>query len=125
MSKAPSSRKYAGNTRGKPFGPGNAGRPKGARNRATLALETLLDGEGEEILRKGIEMAKAGDTTAMRLCLERLVPPRKDRPITLALPNLETAADAVKATSAIVAAVASGELTPSEAGDLSRLVDGF
>jgi hypothetical protein len=118
-------RKSARNTRGKPFQPGNAGKPKGTRNKATLALEALLDGEAEAITRKAIEMALDGDTTAMRLVLERILPPRKDRPVPFALPPLETAADAVKATASLVEAVATGALTPGEAGELSKLVEGF
>jgi len=66
----PKPRKNAGGTRGKPFQPGNAGRPKGTRNKATLALEALLDGEGEALTRRAIQMALEGDTTAMRLCLD-------------------------------------------------------
>ena len=102
-----------------------AGRPKGARHKTTLAMEALLDGEGEALTRKAVEMALTGDATALRLCLERLLPARRDRPVAFALPKLETAADAVKATAAIVEAVSLGELTPSEAGELSKLVDGF
>src|SRR5215831_6568815 len=50
-------RKNATNTRGRPFKPGNAGRPKGARNRATVAAEALLDGQAEALTRKAIERA--------------------------------------------------------------------
>ena len=125
-----SPRKNAGNTRrkvpeGKRFQPGNPGRPPGSRNKTTLAMEALLDGEAEEITRKAIEMAKEGDATAMRLVLDRLLPPRRDRPVNFALPKLETPADAVKATAAIAEAVASGELTPMEAGEMAKLVEGF
>ena len=42
-------RKNAENTRGKPFKSGNSGRPKGSLNRVTLAIQFLLDGEGEEL----------------------------------------------------------------------------
>ncbi len=125
MTVARAPRKYATNTRGKPFQPGNAGKPRGARNRTTLALEALLDGEAEAITQKAIAMALEGDTTAMRLVLERILPPRKDRPVMFTLPKLETAADAVKATAALAAAVAAGDLTPGEAGELSKLVEGF
>jgi hypothetical protein len=130
MTEASSSRKNAGNTRrkvpeGKRFQPGNPGRPPGSRNKTTLALEALLDGEAEEIARKAIEMAKEGDATAMRLVLDRLLPPRRDRPVNFALPKLETPVDAVKATAAIAEAVASGELTPMEAGEMAKLVEGF
>jgi hypothetical protein len=90
-----------------------------------LALEALLDGEAEALTRKAIDMALDGDTTAMRLVMDRIMPPRKDRPVMFTLPKLETPADAVKASAALVEAVASGDLTPSEADDLSRLVDRF
>ncbi|QEE37609.1 MULTISPECIES: DUF5681 domain-containing protein [unclassified Methylobacterium] len=100
-----------------------AGRPKGARNRATQAVEALLDGEAEALTRKAIEMALSGDGPAMRLCLDRLCPPRKDKTITFTLPEIETAADLTKATKALLHGVADGEITPSEAAELSKLVD--
>src|SRR5215218_6978605 len=75
-----------------------AGRPAGARNKATLAVEVLLDGEAETITRKAIELAKSGDITAMRLCLERIIPARKDRPVSFSLPQIQTATDSVKAS---------------------------
>src|ERR687894_527368 len=108
-------RKNEKTTRGKPFQQGNPGRPKGSRNKATLAAEALLDGEAEALTRKAIEMALGGDGQAMRLCLERLVSPRRDRPVSFALPRLQTATDALAAAAAIAEAVADGELTPSEA----------
>ncbi|MBQ0820996.1 hypothetical protein KBI52_12340 [Microvirga sp. HBU67558] len=118
-------RKNAKNTRGKPFQAGNAGRPKGTRNKTTLALEALLDGEAEAITRKAVEMALAGDSVALRMVMDRIMPPRKDRPVMFTLPKLETAGDAVKATAALAEAVANGDITPGEAGELAKLVDGF
>lgn len=100
-----------------------SGRPKGSRSRAALALEAILDGEAEAITRKVIELALEGDGPALRMCMDRISPPRKDRHVPFALPPLETAADAVKASAALVAAVAEGELTPSEASDLGKLVE--
>jgi hypothetical protein len=102
-----------------------AGRPPGARNKATLAAEALLDGEAESLTRKAIELAKGGDATAMRLCLDRIISPRKDRLVKFELPPVQTASDAIKASSALVAAVANGELTPSEAAELGRLVESY
>ena len=64
------------------FAAGNSGRPAGARNRATMAALELMDGEAEALSHKAIEMALAGDTVALRLCLERVAPPRKDAPVT-------------------------------------------
>jgi hypothetical protein len=115
--------------RGRPFQKGQSGnpfgKPKGARHRTTLAVETLLDGEAERITRKAVEMALAGDTTAMRLVLERICPPRRERSVAFALPKLETPADAVNALATLVGAVATGDLTPGEAGELSKLIEGF
>jgi hypothetical protein len=118
-------RKNAPKTRGRPFEPGNPGRPKGARNATTLAVEALLDGEAETLTRKAIELAKEGDLAALRLCLERICPPRKDRPVPFTAPAINTAADAAKAAAAIVQAVAVGELTPSEAADLTKIVESY
>ena len=98
------------------------GRPKGARNKATLAVEKLLDGDAEAITRKAIEMALGGDGPAIRLCLERLLPARKDSPVVFALPRIETAMDAVTASSALLSAVATGEVTPEEAGKVMGLL---
>ena len=102
-----------------------AGRRQGSRNKVTLAIEEMLDGEAEVLTRKVIDLAKAGDMVALRLCLDRIVPPRKDRPVTFNLPTLETTADAAKSSAIVVQAVASGELTPSEAADLSKVRDSF
>jgi len=102
-----------------------SGRPVGARNRATLAMESLLDGEAEAITSKAIELAKKGDGPALRLCMERIMPARRDRPTAIKLPKLERAADAVKANAALVEGVAAGELTPAEASELAKLVESF
>jgi hypothetical protein len=99
-----------------------AGKPRGSRHKATLAAEMLLDGETGSLTRKAIEMALAGDATAMRLCLERIIPPRKERPAKFQLPPLKTPADLIAASAAIVEGVASGELTAGEAADMSRLI---
>jgi len=114
---------------GRPFKPGQsgnpAGRPKGTRNAVTRAVEVLLDGEAEELTRKAIELAKNGDMAAVRLCLDRIIPPRKDRHVAFPLPAMNEPVDAVKGLASIVAAVASGELTPSEASELTKLVEGY
>jgi Family of unknown function (DUF5681) len=111
------------------FKPGQSGnpdgRPKGARNRATVAAERLLDGEADALTRKAIELAKEGDTTALRLCIERILPSRKDRPVSFNMPRIETIADSVKAAAAIASAVADGDLTPIEAAELSKVVEGY
>jgi hypothetical protein len=109
------------------FQPGRSGnpkgRPKGCRHRATVAAEALLDGEAEGLTRKAIELALAGDTTALRLCLERILPARKDRPVRLQTPQIEGVQDLAQATAALLEAVATGELTPAEAGEVGKLVE--
>ena len=102
-----------------------AGRVRGTRNRTTVAMESLLDEDAEAITKKAIELAKAGDMTALRICIERIIPPRRDRPITFDMPKIKTPADALKAATAILEAVAGGDVTPSEAAELSKTVDSF
>ena len=122
---ADTSRNNATKTRGRPFASGNPGRPKGARHKAALAAEGLLDGEAEGLTRKALEMALAGDTVALRLCLERILPPRRERPVRFRLPALQSPADAISAMAAITAAVADAGLTPGEAAELSKLIDAY
>jgi len=108
------------------FAPGKSGNPAGkrpgTRNATTLAVETLLAGEHEALTRKAVEVALKGDTTALRLCLDRIAPPRKDAPISFDLPPIKTAADALAASSAVLAAVADGEITPDEAARVMALL---
>jgi hypothetical protein len=99
------------------------GKPRGARNKATLAAEALLDGEVEAITRKAIERAKEGDMAAIRLCLERILPAVKSRPIEIDLPPVETAEDITAAHGAVIAAMARGEITPDDASDISGVLE--
>jgi hypothetical protein len=81
-----------------------------------------VDGEAEALTRKAIDMALAGDTVALKLCLERIYPARKDRPVTFALPPINTARDAADVMSSVMNAVATGQLTPADASELSKVV---
>ena len=112
---------------GRPFQAGNKcgkGRPAGSRNKATIALEALLDGEGEAMTRKAIELALAGSETALRLCLERLVPPRRERLVRLRLPSdISTAKGISRTAAAILKAVAGGEITAGEAVQLASVLE--
>jgi hypothetical protein len=115
-------RNNAGKTRGKPFESGNPGRRPGARHKVTRAVEALLEGQHEKLTQKAIDKALEGDTIALRLCLDRIAPPRKDAPIAIDLPAVTSAADAVAASAALLAAVADGEVTPGEAGPVMALL---
>jgi hypothetical protein len=122
-----SERKQPRRGAGKPFEPGKsgnpAGKPIGARNKTTLAIEKLLEGESEAITRQCIEMAKAGDGMAMRLVMERIAPLRRGRPVRFTLPQMEGPSDLVKAFGGILRAVADGELTPDEASTVAGIFD--
>jgi hypothetical protein len=116
--------------RGRPFVKGRSGNPLGrrlgSRNKATLAAQTLLDGEAERLTSKAIELALEGDLVALKICLDRISPPRRDRIVTAAnMPPLRTAADGPAAIAAIVAAVAAGEIAPAEGMDLTHMVETF
>jgi hypothetical protein len=107
------------------FGSGNSGKPRGTRHKATQAVLALLEGEAEALSRKAVEMALAGDGVALRLCLDRIAPPRKDSPVQFAIPNMTCVRDAAEAAGAVLQAVSSGELTPVEGAQVMALVDSF
>src|ERR1700737_5297535 len=98
--------------RGRPFAKGRsghpAGRPAGARNRKTLAAAVLLEGEAEALTRRAVDLALAGDPTAMRLCIDRILPPCRERTVKFALPPIESAADIAPAMKAVTSALAAG-----------------
>lgn len=81
-------------------------------------MAALLEGEAEALTRKAVELALQGNALALKLCLDRLHPPRRDPPVAFSLPSVASAEDLARAMAAIAAAVAAGELTPAEAFDL-------
>jgi hypothetical protein len=102
-----------------------AGRPIGARGKAAILAEQLFEGEAENIIRAAIDAAKEGDTTAVRICLDRVAPRRRDRVVTFELPPLHSAASVLSALADIAAAVSGGDLTPAEGEAISRLLDRY
>jgi hypothetical protein len=119
----------SGSNQGGRFQPGQsgnpAGKPRGARHKTTLLAEKLMQDDAEGVVKRVIEAAKGGDMTAARIVLDRIAPARRDSPVTIALPKIESAADAAKAMAAILAAVASGTVTPSEADQVAKIVAAF
>lgn len=101
------------------------GKPKGTLNHATRAVMVLLDGEAEALTRKAVEMALSGDVTALRLCLERLAPPRKDAPLAFDVPDMTCAADAAKALAGVLKAVSEGQITPAEGSTVAALIESY
>jgi hypothetical protein len=115
--------------RGRPFVEGRSGNPRGrrygSRNKKTLAAAVLLEGEAEALTRKAVERTLAGDPTALRLCIERVLPPCRERPVKFTLPPIENAADIAAAMNAVTAALARGIITPGEAERIANVVDTF
>jgi hypothetical protein len=111
--------------RGRPFPPGNPGRPPGSKNRTTRVVDQLLAGEAEMITRAAIEKAKGGDAGCVKLCLDRLSPRRNGRPVDFEVPFITKPQDCVAAIAAITNGVNDGSLTAEEASDLVRLINAF
>ena len=121
--------KPPGRVRGRPFAKGRSGNPAGrragSRNKTTEAAAVLLQGESEALTRRAVEMALAGDPMAMRLCIERILAPCRERAVKFAWPPIESAADIPVAMKAVTSALASGVITPSETGRIADVVDTF
>jgi len=99
------------------------GKPKGTRNRTTIIAQDLLEGEAEALVRKVVQLALDGDLTCLRICLERLVPPKKDAPIEIDLPDIRAIADIPKLFAVLTAKLREG-ITPSEARTVMDLAEG-
>ena len=112
------------NTAGK-FTSGNSGRRKGARNKKTLAIESLLEGQAEALTQTAISKALDGDSMALKLCMERIAPAPKDNTVSFALPQINNALDASQAASSVLTAVSEGNITPIEATRVMGLIDSY
>ncbi|WP_158266266.1 DUF5681 domain-containing protein [Allosphingosinicella deserti] len=99
-----------------------AGRPRGARNKVSQLIELLNDGEEKALARAVVDRALAGDQVALRACFTRLVAPAKSSPVEIDLPVTATRADVAEASSALIAAMAAGEITPLEAEQAMKLL---
>lgn len=104
-----------------------AGRPKGIRDRRH-ALRELIEPHARELIHKALELARAGDVAALRLLLERAVPPLK--PVGELVKFDLPAGDLPTAAHAVLKAAADGELAPGQAreflaalADLGRLIE--
>jgi hypothetical protein len=99
-----------------------AGRPKGVKDRRT-ALREKLQPHADELIETVVRYAKAGDMIAMRLVVDRLVPPLKEEPIRVTIPKIKNADDCLKAAAVVVQAVATGDMLPSEGQAMAALID--
>jgi hypothetical protein len=105
------------------FGAGTSGRPRGAKNRTTAIAQALLADEETELVRKAIELAKAGDVQMLKFLLDRMLP--KERLIQIDIPRLDFADEAIDGMGAISSAIAEGRITPSEGAALSSMIAGY
>jgi hypothetical protein len=78
--------------------------------------------QAQALMQQAVSMALGGDPQALRICIERILPARRDRPIEISLPKIAAASDLVAAAAALTDAVAGGDITPIEASALSNLV---
>ena len=107
---------YSGNPRG---------RPCGVRNRATLLAEAMLADETENLVKRAVERALEGDVWALRLCLERVLAPRRKERVQFRTVPLFDTADARHAIMQVATAAARGELAPSEAAEVAQSIETF
>jgi hypothetical protein len=109
--------------RGRPFKPGNPGRPPGSKNKITQMVEQLAEGQAEQLIQKALELAQAGDVACLRIILDRLWPLRKGQPVNVVMPPINTPQDVVSAIASIWTGIRDGRLTPDKASALSIVVD--
>lgn len=105
---------------------GNAGRPRGSRNKRTILIEQLFAGELENIAAIAIALAKNGDVAMIREILTRVAPARRGTPIQITgFPKIESVKDVPPALAHIAGRVAAGELSPEEAAALAAVLREF
>ena len=112
--------------RGRPFQAGNKfgrGRPRGSRNKASLAAQALLDGHSEALIKKCMHMAFSGDTTALRLCIERVLPTCKELPVSVAPLRGRTAGELAQTFEGLLKQVSSGQLTLAAAQTIANMLE--
>ena len=100
-----------------------AGRPLGARNKKTLAMEGEIDKHAEEALELVMRRARGGDPTCLRLLIERVVPTGTNRALAPELPKIECADDAQTALNMVIEAFGRGAITVREFSPMLGSVD--
>ena len=53
------------------------GRPRGTRNKVTLAAQDMLKGEAEGLTLRVVELARAGNVQCLLFCLNSLLPNKR------------------------------------------------
>jgi len=115
-------------TRGRPFEPGNKfgrGRPRGSRNKTTMAAQALLFSHADAIMRTAIMMmVKDKDPIMLRAGLDRILPVSKEMRVNIGPLRTATISDVSKSSEAVVKKAASGKLTITEAQGFADLLEG-
>jgi hypothetical protein len=111
----------------KGFLPGKSGnpngRPPGSRNKSTLAIEAMLEGQGPQLAQQCIKLALEGNTVALRLAMERILPPKKSRVVSVDLPQTKSIEDVQKAQDVVMQFAADGSITLDEANQFFVLLE--
>jgi hypothetical protein len=96
-----------------------AGRPKGIPDRRT-ALRALLEPHADKLVAKAVSLALEGDSSALRMCMDRLIHPMKAKDDKVELGVLKgTLAEQGRA---VLNAAGLGEITPDQAATLIQAV---
>lgn len=111
---------------GRPFAPGNQfgqGRPKGSRNKGQSAEQELLEQHAVNITKRCIAEALKGEKTALRLCMERLLPARRANYIRMSLPAIDTLQDLERAAEKVLQGIGRGKMRLEEGEPLMRMLE--
>src|SRR6266478_1019618 len=98
------------------------GRPKGSRNKTTMAAMALLEGEAEMLTQRAIDAARDGNISALKLVLDRIIPPRRRPIVQVDLDKLDDFQDAAETHRRVIQAALDGGLSLDEAESLSKLI---
>jgi len=109
--------------RGRPFQKGNPGRPPGSKNKITRLLEELVEGQGQNLTQKMLQVALDGNPRCLEYFMDRLMPVRRGRVLEQQLPKINGVNDIGPAMAAITGQLNKGELTTEEASDLIGLLE--
>src|SRR6185503_20252475 len=100
-----------------------SGRRPGSRNTTTLLCEAILETQGEGLARTLVNLAKGTGPTALRLCIDRIMPRGASRPILFALPRVDSAAAARQAVADVIQGMTRAELAPREGNELLKVIE--
>ncbi|PHS69125.1 MAG: hypothetical protein COB23_07155 [Methylophaga sp.] len=98
-----------------------AGKPKGAKDKRT-ALRAMLEPHAKDLVKTVVEKALEGDTTALRLCIDRLMPALKAKDEPIVIDGLLGTATLVEQGQSVITALALGKVSPSDASTLMSTI---